>query len=105
MPEYKVCPVCKKKFVPSKYRNDQQICSRQQCQHQRQLLNMAAWREKNPGYFKTSRHETSWAQLYRERARAWRKKHKGRIREYRQAHKEEQREYMRMYMYRYRHSW
>ncbi|MBN3038961.1 MAG: hypothetical protein JW869_06070 [Candidatus Omnitrophica bacterium] len=104
MPKRKICPICKRSFLASKYRKDQKVCSRPGCQHRRQLENMATWREKNPGYFKTSRHETSWAQLYRQRARSWRKKHKGKIRRYRKAHKEEQKEYMRMYMYRYRHS-
>jgi hypothetical protein len=104
MAEQRTCPICKRKFLPSKYRKEQKVCSRAQCQHQRQLLNMALWRAKNQGYFKTSRHDTSWAELYRGRARKWRKRHKAKVRKYRKEHKQEQREYMRMYMYRLRHS-
>ncbi|MFH1046552.1 MAG: hypothetical protein V1727_06305 [Candidatus Omnitrophota bacterium] len=68
------------------------------------MANLAAWRKNNPGYFKTSRHETSWAELYRERARRWRKRHKDKTKRYRRAHQAEQRQYMRVYMDRLRHS-
>ena len=104
MIEPRICPICKQEFTPSKYRRNQKVCSRPDCQHRRQLQNLAAWRQKNPGYFKVTRHDASWAEVYRRRARRWRKKHKRKIREYRKAHKQEQREYMREYMYRLRHS-
>ena len=104
MEKTRICPICNRTFGPSKYRKDQVVCSRAPCQKIRQRENLARWREKNPGYFKTSRHDTSWAQVYRERARKWRKRHKGKIREYRKARREELKEYMRVYMYRLRHS-
>ena len=104
MAEYKVCPICKREFLPSRYRKDQRVCSRKECQRQRQLRNLAAWRKQNPGYFKISRHDSSWAKLYRERSKKWRKRHKSKVKKYKRAHKEEQREYMREYMYRLRHA-
>ncbi|MBL7084779.1 MAG: hypothetical protein ISS43_01540 [Candidatus Omnitrophica bacterium] len=103
MAKYRICSICKEKFLPSKYRRDQKVCSRKPCQLTRQRQNLAAWRQKNPGYFKSSRHNSSWAKLYRQRSQAWKKKHKGQVRRYKKAHKEEQREYMREYMYRLRH--
>jgi len=98
------CLICKQKFLPSKYRKNQKICSRTECQHQRQLRNLAAWRKNNPGYFKISRHDSSWAEMYRKRAQAWRKRHKDQVRRYKRLHQHEQREYMREYMYRLRHA-
>jgi hypothetical protein len=82
----------------------QKVCSRPECQHQRQLNNLAAWRQKNPGYFKVSRHNSSWAKLYRKRSQTWRKRHKGKVKKYHKIHKEEQKEYMREYMHRLRHT-
>ncbi|MFC1699605.1 hypothetical protein ACFL1I_06595 [Candidatus Omnitrophota bacterium] len=102
--DYQICLICKKKFLPNKYRKDQKVCSRIECQHQRQLRNLAAWRQHNPGYFKISRHDSSWAAMYRRRSQLWRKRHKDQIRKYKQDHRQEQREYMREYMYRLRHS-
>ena len=104
MAEYRVCAICKKRFLPSKYRKVQKVCSRLACQHQRQLQNLAAWRQRNPGYFKISQHNSSWAKLYRRRSQGWRKRHKQQVKRYKQAHKDEQREYMREYMYRLRHT-
>ncbi|MFH1246049.1 MAG: hypothetical protein V1662_06160 [Candidatus Omnitrophota bacterium] len=104
MTEYRECLVCGKSFLPSKYRKDQRICSQLECQHQRQLRNLAVWRQRNPGYFKISRHDTSWAAFSRRRAQIWRKRHTRKIKKYKAAHKTEQREYMREYMYRLRHS-
>jgi len=103
MAEYRVCPICNLKFLPSKYRKDQRVCSRKPCQRKRQLSNLAAWREKNPGYFKITRHDTSWAKVHRERSKTWRKKHRLKIKKYKKEHQNEQREYMREYMYRIRH--
>ena len=104
MAEYRICLICKRKFLPSKYRKDQKVCSRAGCQHTRELTNLAAWRQKNPGYFKITRHNSSWAKLYRQRAQMWRKKHKDKVKKYKKEHRQEQREYMREYMYRLRHS-
>jgi hypothetical protein len=103
MVDYAICLICKGKFLPSKYRRNQKVCSQPECQHKRQLQNLAAWRQKNPGYFKITRHDSSWAQLYRRRSRLWRKRNKDKIKKYRQEHKKEEREYMREYMYRLRH--
>ncbi len=102
MAEYRACPICKREFLPNKYRKGQEVCSRPECQRQRQLNNVAAWRKKNPGYFKINRHDSSWAKLYRERTHLWRKRHKTQIKRYKKAHQEEQKEYMREYMYRRR---
>ncbi|MBN2097816.1 MAG: hypothetical protein JW714_04995 [Candidatus Omnitrophica bacterium] len=102
MAEEKTCLICQQKFLPSRYRKEQQVCSRRECQRQRQLNNLAAWRAKNPGYFKFSQHDSSWAELYRGRARRWRKKNQAKIKKYRRAHKQEHREYMREYMRRLR---
>ncbi len=103
MAEYRICPICKNEFLPSKYRKAQGVCSRKECQHRRQLNNLASWRQRNPGYFKTSRHDSSWAKVYRHRSQAWRRRHKGEVKEYKKVHQEEQKEYMREYMHRLRH--
>lgn len=104
MAEYRACLVCKEKFLPSKYKKNQKVCSRAGCQHTRQLRNLAAWRKMNPGYFKITRHDSSWAKGYRKRSQMWRKEHKGKVKGYKKLHQKEQREYMREYMYRLRHS-
>ncbi|MBL7092220.1 MAG: peptidylprolyl isomerase, partial [Candidatus Omnitrophica bacterium] len=102
MVEHRICPICKREFLPNKYRKGQRVCSRSQCQRQRQLRNLAAWRKRNPGYFKISRHDSSWAKIYRQRSQMWRRRHKTEVKRYKKAHKEEQKEYMREYMYRRR---
>ncbi len=98
----KTCLICKRRFLPSKYRRSQAVCSLQACQGQRQLNNLAAWREKNPGYFKVTRYELWWADVYRKRSRSWREKHRDKVRNYKKARKEEQKAYMREYMRRLR---
>ena len=103
MAEGKACSVCKKWFLPSKYRPNQQICSNLECQYKRQLDNMKKWREKNPHYFKYREvKDTMWRESCRERARKWRQYHLEYLKLYRQEHKEAHREYMRKYMREYR---
>ncbi|UCB56763.1 MAG: hypothetical protein JSV30_06115 [Candidatus Omnitrophota bacterium] len=102
MREQIACLICKEKFSPNKYRKNQKVCSRPECQRERQIRNQAAWRQRNPGYFKVSGHDSSWAKLYRQRSRMWRKKHPDKVKKYKKAHKEEQKEYMREYMHRLR---
>lgn len=103
MVEKKTCKICKKPFLPNKYRPNQDICSNVECQYQRQLDNMAVWRKKNPDYFKYKEaHDKSWKETCRHRSLEWRRKHKDYLKLYREAHKERHREYMRAYMEQYR---
>lgn len=102
-PVEKACRVCGKPFIPNKYRPNQEVCSSLECQYQRQLLNMKAWRNSNPNYFKYKEsQDRSWKQACRERSLDWRRKHKEYLQLYREANKERHREYMRGYMRRYR---
>ncbi|MBD3379676.1 MAG: hypothetical protein GF408_04355 [Candidatus Omnitrophica bacterium] len=97
------CKVCGKSFIPNKYRPNQEVCSSLECQYQRQLENMKAWRESNPNYFKYKEsQDKSWKQACRERSLEWRRKHKEYLQLYREANKERHREYMREYMRKYR---
>lgn len=97
------CKVCGKSFIPNKYRPNQEVCSSLECQYQRQLHNMKAWRESNPNYFKYKEsQDKSWKQACRERSLEWRRKHKEYLQLYREANKERHREYMRDYMRQYR---
>jgi len=103
MSEGRICQICKKWFMPNKYRPNQAVCSNLECQYQRQLNNMKKWREKNPEYFKyREKQDESWRETCRERARRWRDKHKDYLKLYRQEFKEHHRIYMRMYMREYR---
>jgi len=97
------CSMCGKPFIPNKYRPNQEVCSSLECQYQRQLVNMKAWREANPNYFKYKEsQDKSWKQACRERSLDWRRKHKEYLQLYREANKERHREYMRDYMREYR---
>lgn len=96
----RICGVCKEQFIPSKYKKPQKICSKPECQHKRQLDNMAAWREQNPNYFQDA--QILWRHLTRERAKLWRRHNIRKQRAYRQGHRENIRLYMREYMRRYR---
>ena len=49
------CLLCGRKFVPSKYRPYQRVCSNVKCQYIRQRKNERAWREANPNYFKSEK--------------------------------------------------
>lgn len=100
MTQGKICPICKKWFIPNKYRpNKQVICSNIECQYQRQLQNMEAWRRRNPEYFAYRQaKDSSWKQTCRDRALDWRKRHTEYLHLYRQQHKDEHRAYMREYM-------
>lgn len=103
MTEGRMCSICKKWFVPNKYRPNQQICSSLECQYKRQLDNMKKWRDRNPHYFKYREvKDTMWRESCRERARRWRQRHLEYLKLYRQEHREEHKEYMRRYMREYR---
>ncbi len=103
MAEGRICQMCKKEFLPNKYRPNQVICSSIECQYQRQLYNMKSWRDKNPNYFKYKEiKDVKWRESCRERAKKWRQGHLDYLKLYRQEHKEEHREYMRKYMRDYR---
>ncbi len=103
MAEEKVCKICGKPFIPNKYRPNQEICSSVECQYQRQLNNMAAWRRRNPNYFKYKEaQDASWKETCRARSLQWRRKHKEYLKLYREAHKKRHRDYMRKYMREYR---
>ena len=103
MTEERICSICKKPFLPNKYRPNQQICSNLECQYKRQLDNMKKWRNRNPHYFKYKEmRDTKWREVCRERARKWRQHHLEYLKLYRQEHREEHKEYMRKYMREYR---
>ena len=103
MTEERICSICKKPFLPNKYRPNQQICSNLECQYKRQLDNMKKWRDKNPHYFKYKEmRDAKWREVCRERARKWRQRHLEYLKLYRQEHREEHKEYMRNYMREYR---
>ena len=100
MTQGKICPICRKWFIPNKYRpNKQVVCSSIECQYQRQLKDMGKWRQRNPEYFNYRQtKDTSWKQTCRERALSWRRRHIEYLHLYRQQHKEDHRAYMREYM-------
>jgi len=103
MGKEKLCKICKKPFIPNKYRPNQEICSSIECQYQRQLTNMKKWRERNPNYFKYKEaHDKSWKETCRQRSLDWRKKHQEYLKLYRDAHRERHRKYMKEYMRKYR---
>ncbi|NQU74155.1 MAG: hypothetical protein HQ547_05550 [Candidatus Omnitrophica bacterium] len=100
MTKGKICPICKKWFIPNKYRPSKQaICSSIECQYQRQLSDMKKWRTRNPEYFNYRQtKDASWKETCRQRALGWRKRHIDYLHLYRQQHKEQHRAYMREYM-------
>lgn len=100
----KICRICGKTFIPSKYRQETQgACSDPVCQHKRQLENMKRWRRQNPYYFKLDEIRGAyWRDMYRRRIKKWRKEHPEYFKSYREKYKDQHREYMREYMRRYR---
>ena len=103
MVEAKACSICGSSFVPNKYRPNQEVCSRIECQYQRQLDNMKKWRKGNPNYFKYKEvKDKSWKETCRQRSLDWRKKHQEYLKLYRDAHRQRHKEYMRDYMRQYR---
>lgn len=103
MAKEKICKICGNPFISNKYRPNQEICSGVECQYQRQLDNMATWRQRNPNYFKyKEQKDSSWKETCRERSLDWRKKHADYLKLYREAHKKRHRDYMREYMKQYR---
>ncbi len=103
MAEGIICTICKKVFLPNKYRPNQTTCSSLECQYERQLQNMKRWRDENPNYFKYKEiKDVKWKESCRERARQWRRDHLDYLKLYRQEHRDEHREYMKRYMREYR---
>ena len=103
MTEERLCAICGKPFLPSKYRPNQTKCSSLECQYQRQLENMKKWRDRNPHYFKYKEtHDSSWKETCRQRSMDWRRKHQEYLKLYREEHRERHRAYMREYMREYR---
>ena len=102
----RICVLCGKAFVPSKYRPaTQRACSDPACQHARQLANMKRWRMSNPHYFRQDELRGAyWKDLSRRRIRKWRKAHPEYFKEYRERYKPQHRDYMREYMRRYRNT-
>ena len=97
------CIYCQAEFTPNKYSPRQKICSGVDCQRKRQLESMAAWRQKNPNYFKYDESKGMvWLETQRRRSKQWREKNPDKIKSYRQNHQEEYRNYMRDYMRQYR---
>ena len=96
MTKERQCVICKRSFVPNKYRPNQEVCSNLECQYQRQLENMKKWRKKNPHYFKYKEaKDASWKESCKERSLKWRKTHQEYLKLYREAHKDRHRSYMR----------
>ncbi len=103
MAKERICPICKKWFIPNKYRPNQEICSNLECQYQRQLDNMKKWRNHNPNYFKyREEKDATWKETCKDRAKRWRDRHQEYLKLYRQEHKDRYRLYMREYMREYR---
>lgn len=98
------CKICKKEFIPSKYRLSQQVCSQPACQRQRQIQNERDWHAKNPDYFKSLGQEPAWRSVRQRYNKLWRQGHREYLETYTQAKKEQHREYMRGYMREYRKS-
>lgn len=96
------CKICQNEFIPNKYHPRQEVCSRQECQRQRQIQNLREWRLKNPEYFKYLDQEASWREKQNRCSRRWKSSHKEYLKEYQEAHKQARREYMRDYMHKYR---
>ena len=103
MAKERICPICKKWFIPNKYRPNQTICSNLECQYQRQLDNMKKWRNGNPNYFRyREAKDETWKETCKDRAKRWRERHQEYLKLYRQEHKDRYRIYMRQYMQDYR---
>lgn len=96
------CKICKQEFKPSKYRPDQQVCSRPECQKKRQIQNERDWRARNPEYFKYFDQESAWKDKRKRYNKLWKTTHNKELKEYEDSHKEQRKEYMREYMRNYR---
>jgi len=98
----KLCRICQKEFIPDKYHAQQQVCSRPECQKQRQIQNQREWRIKNPEYFKSLEQDPAWRKYRQRYTKLWKTSHKDHLKDYAERHKQERLEYMRGYMRRYR---
>lgn len=98
------CKICRQEFNPSKYRPQQQVCSRLECQKKRQIHNEKEWRTRNPDYFKYLDQESAWKEKRKRYNKLWKSGHKEESKDYEQAHRQQRSEYMRQYMRNYRQS-
>ena len=96
------CKICKNEFIPNKYHPNQQVCTRPECQHLRQIHNGRDWRSRNLEYFKCRGQEAFWRANRHRYSQQWRKEHKEYLGDYQRNHRQQRREYMREYMRRYR---
>lgn len=96
------CKICQGEFQPNKYRPHQQVCSKAECQRQRQIQNEKQWRLRNPDYFKCLGQEEVWRRNRHRYSHLWKTTHKAYLKDYAQNHKSQRSEYMREYMRRYR---
>ena len=96
------CKICQREFLPNKYHPNQQVCSRTECQHRRQILNQRRWRIENPEYFKCRGQDAFWRDNRHLYSREWRMAHKYYLKKYEKNHRQQRREYMKEYMRRYR---
>ena len=93
-----LCRICQNEFQPNKYRPQQQVCSKLECQKARQIQNLRDWRLKNPAYFKSLDQDTSWRESRYRYSRLWKATHKEYLQEYEKSHNDQRKEYMRDYM-------
>ena len=71
------CGICRRPVQADKFHPYQRICARVECRRVRQQQRGAAWRKRNPSYWK------GWGRDTREAARRWRSRHPGYYRRYR----------------------
>jgi len=96
------CKICKNEFIPNKYRPQQQVCSRPECQRLRQIQNEKEWRARNPDYFHYLDQESAWKEKRKRYNRLWKATHQQELQAYQKARQKPRQEYMRDYMRRYR---
>jgi len=99
-----LCRICQKEFEPNKYRPNQKVCSRLECQKKRQIQNGKEWRARNPDYFKYLDQESAWKDKRKRYNKLWKATHQQELKEYQQTRRQQRQEYMREYMRNYRQS-
>ena len=97
-----LCRICQNEFKPNKYRPNQKVCSRLECQKKRQVENEKAWRARNPDYFKYLDQESAWLEKRKRYNKLWKAAHQQDLKGYQQSHQQQRQEYMREYMRNYR---
>jgi hypothetical protein len=74
----RICPFCRNRFLPSRYRPQQRVCSRKRCQQRRKREYHRRKLESDPEYRQTCR----------DSQRKWRERHPDYQRQYRMKHPE-----------------